>query len=91
MADADGSAGATRLDDDTLDYLRLAVAREYELSEAQGRRLRGTTVTALKDDARAMRRELQLPDLDGRDRDEHGRYRSKPVDMNAAIRQAAGR
>jgi hypothetical protein len=38
-----------------------------------------------------MRRELQLPDLDERERDERGRYRTKSVDMNTAIRQAAGR
>jgi hypothetical protein len=88
MAD-DTSAGATRLDDDTLDYLKLAVAREYELSESQGRRLQGTTVTALKDDARAMRRELQMPDLDERDRDEHGRFKGRS--MNDAIRATAGR
>jgi hypothetical protein len=45
----------------------------------------------LKEDARAVRRELALPDLDERERDEQGRFRTKPIDMNAAIRQAAGR
>jgi hypothetical protein len=32
--------------------------------EAHARRLRGATVSALKDNARAMRAELELPPLD---------------------------
>jgi hypothetical protein len=39
-----------------------------------------------------MRAELGMEPLDERDRDEHGRFRSgAPMDMNAAIRAAAGR
>ena len=97
MPDDSRPAGATRPDDETLDYLKLAVAREFDLSEANGRRLRGATVSALKDDARAMRAELALPPLDDeqddRARDAQGRFsRSGSAgDMNRLIRQASGR
>jgi hypothetical protein len=91
MAEAD-SAGATRPhDDDLLTLAKRAIGDDFELTPAQSARLRGATASELRDDARAMRRELQLPDLDERDRDDHGRYRRKPVDVNAAIRAAAGR
>jgi hypothetical protein len=97
MAD-DGSAGATRheLDDDTLDYLRVTVGRDFDLSEPQARRLRGTTVAALKQDARAMRRELGLAvedddERDGVQRDERGRFTGAGNAMNRIIRQASGR
>jgi hypothetical protein len=77
---------------DLADIGRLAIGQhEYGLTEAQSRRLRGETADAVRADARQMRRELRLPDLDERDRDEHGRFRTKGVDVNAAIRQAAGR
>ncbi len=41
---APDAAGATRHDDETLDYVKVAVGREYGLSEGQARRLRGATV-----------------------------------------------
>jgi hypothetical protein len=95
MAEADDSrpAGATRTgsDDELLKLAKRAIGDEFELTPAQAGRLRGATASELRDDARAMRRELRLPDLDERERDEHGRYRAKGVDMNAAIRAAAGR
>jgi hypothetical protein len=83
-------------DDDAelLAYVRARVGDEYGLSEAQGARLRGSTLGELRDDARAMRAELGLePIAEGATRDERGRYASGDVgaDMNRAIRQAAGR
>jgi hypothetical protein len=79
------------MDDETLAYLRVAVGRDYELTPEQSARLRGDTVSTLKGDAKAMRRELQMPDLDegGQRRDKQGRF--TPSDFNRAIRQAAGR
>jgi hypothetical protein len=79
------------MDDETLAYLRVAVGHDYELTPEQSARLRGQGVTALREDARAMRRELQMPDLDEgqQRRDERGRF--TPSDFNRAIRQAAGR
>lgn len=82
-------------DAELLDYVRTKVADEYGLNESQGRRLRGATVRELRDDAKAMRDELGLePIVEGEARDERGRFRSTGdvgVDMNRAIRQAAGR
>lgn len=92
MAASDDAAGATRHDDETLDYVKVAVGREHGLSEGQARRLRGATVSALRDDARAMRRELGLDDddeHDDRQRDEHGRFAG--AGMNRIIRRASGR
>jgi hypothetical protein len=53
VADADESrsAAATRLDEETFDYLRAAVGREHGLSEAQGRRLVGATLGGLRGNA----------------------------------------
>jgi hypothetical protein len=80
------------MDDETLAYLRVAVGRDFELTPEQSARLRGDTVSTLKDDAKAMRRELQMPDLDERSRDATGRFaRSGKLDMNAEIRRVAGR
>jgi hypothetical protein len=82
------------MDDETLAYLRVAVGRDFELTSEQSARLRGDTVSTLKDDAKQMRRELQMPDLDEgqQSRDASGRFaRSGKLDMNAAIRAAAGR
>jgi hypothetical protein len=79
-------------------YLRVAVGREHGLSEAQSRRLVGSTLKALHDDAATMANELGVDDPypadQGRSRDQTGRFASSGgagVDMNAAIRQAAGR
>jgi hypothetical protein len=80
-----------------LEYARKAVGAEHGLTEAQAARLRGTTLSALRDDAAAMRSELGLEALEepGQQRDERGRFSSgavgEPVDMNAPIREKAGR
>jgi hypothetical protein len=82
------------MDDETLAYLRVAVGRDFELTPEQSTRLRGEGLATLKDDARAMRRELQMPDLDeGRQsRDATGRFAgSGKLDLNAEIRRVAGR
>jgi hypothetical protein len=101
MADArEGDAGATRHDDDVdlIGYVKARVADEHGLSEADGRRLVGSTLKALRQDAKRMRVELGLDDAegDGDDdvrRDERGRFMKagKAVSMNEAIRAAAGR
>jgi hypothetical protein len=90
MADADASrpAGATRLDDETLNYLKQSIAREHGLSEAQSRRLVGSTLRDLHADAVEMAKELGLRDPTVQTRDAGGRY---ATDVNALIRQAAGR
>jgi hypothetical protein len=65
---------------------------EFGLSEAQSRRLRGSSADEVRADAKQMRKELGLPTLDERKRDEEGRYaRSGGSDMNRIIREAAGR
>jgi hypothetical protein len=72
---------------------RLAIGQhEFGLTEAQSRRLRGGSADEVRADAKAMRAELGLPPVDGRERDGQGRYaRSGEGDMNARIREAAGR
>ena len=64
---------------------------EYGLTEQQAKRLRGESGDRVRADAKQMRVELGLEPIDERERDEQGRYRTKSVDMNAAIRAAAGR
>jgi hypothetical protein len=77
MAD-DGSAGATRLDDDELlGYARTAAGREHGLSEAQSKRLVGGTLRELHPDAAAMTKELGVDDpyeTGQQARDESGRF-----------------
>jgi hypothetical protein len=58
--------------------------------------LRGSTVSALRDDAKQMRDELGLEPLDehddrGRHRDQGGRFARGERDMNSIIRAASGR
>jgi hypothetical protein len=93
MAEGD-SAGATRLDDETMAYLRAAVAREHGLTEAQSRRLVGSTLKTLHADASVMATELGVddPHESGQARDDGGRFaRATAGDMNTIIRAASGR
>jgi hypothetical protein len=87
-------------DDELFAIARESIGARFELSPAQSARLRGTTRKELEAEARAMRRELQLPDLDEgaehdeRRRDERGRFASgepSGASMNVLIRRAAGR
>jgi hypothetical protein len=71
-----------------LAYAKRAVGAEFGLSEAHASRLHGSSLSTLRADAKAMRAELGLEPLDGRERDEQGRF---APDMNVRIRQAAGR
>jgi hypothetical protein len=57
------------MDDELLTLAKRAIGDEFELTPQQAARLRGVTASQLRDDARAMRQELQLPDLDERKRD----------------------
>jgi len=79
------------VDDELLGIARTAIGERFGLSAAQAARLHGSTASELRDDAKAMRAELGLPPLDEQDRDQHGRFHPKSIDMNTAIRQAAGR
>src|SRR5262249_22080722 len=99
MAAADESRrrGGT-VDDGTMTYLRAAVGREHGLTEQQSRRLVGSTLKALHDDAASMATELGVDDPyatdQGQARDDGGRFaRSGGTggDMNRLIRQASGR
>jgi hypothetical protein len=79
-------------DVETLEYLRVAVGREHGLSEAQSRRLVGSSVKALQRDAREMARELGLPDPTVQPRSGDGRYSTRDDTgqaINEAIRRAA--
>jgi hypothetical protein len=93
-ADEGRLAGATRSgsDDELLTLAKRAIGDEYGLSSKQASRLNGASASELRADARTMRRELRLDDLDEQQgHDESGRFTAKRVDMNAVIRQAAGR
>jgi hypothetical protein len=81
------------MDNEVVTIAKTAIAAEYGLSPVQARRLHGDTASDLRADAKAMRAELGLPELDERERDEHGRFRAAEsgVDMNRMIRAAAGR
>ncbi len=80
------------VDDELVQVAREAIGAHFGLSAPQAARLHGSTRNEIEVDARAMRRELGLPDLD-EGRDEHGRYKTREGKsvMDAAIRQAAGR
>jgi hypothetical protein len=86
-------AGAARPDDETLaellDAARRDVARAHGLDERHAFRLVGSSVAELHKDAASMARELGVADPSERQRDEGGRYAGN--DMNARIREAAGR
>ena len=78
-------------DGETLDYLRVAVGREFGLSERSSGRLQGTTVAALMADAAKLRVELGLDEEhDDRERDDRGRFAAS-LGMNRIIRRASGR
>jgi hypothetical protein len=80
------------------EYARTAVGREIGLSEAQSKRIVGSTLAEMRHDAKQMARELGLEvddeddDASGAQRDEHGRFaKSGGRDMNRLIRAASGR
>ena len=81
------------MDDDALAKLveaaKLSVGHEHGLTDVQSRRLVGLTVNELHTDAKAMCRELGVPDPSEQSRDQGGRF--QPRSMNEAIRAAAGR
>lgn len=84
------------MDAELIQLARGAIADRYGLTSAQGARLRGDTAKELIADAKEMRTELgldPLPEDDGQERDERGRYTNadgKP-DVNKLIRAATGR
>jgi hypothetical protein len=81
-------------DAELIEYVRTRVGAEHGLTEAQSRRLVGTTLKALHDDASSMAKELDVDDPSAQARDDGGRYARREHDgasMNAIIRQAAGR
>ena len=82
-----------QVDDELLGIARTAIGEHFGLSPEQAARLHGSTASELRDDANAMRAELELPPLDERrERDARGRFRSGEGDrMNTLIRRAAGR
>jgi hypothetical protein len=53
------------VDQETLDYLRSNIAREYELPATMSHRLKGVSVTELRQDADALRGEIGLPPFEG--------------------------
>jgi hypothetical protein len=88
------------VDDELLSIARASIGAEHELTVEQSARLRGQTAAELRDDAKAMRRELGIPSLDERPRDQGGRFAktggiydkgSPNAEMNARIRAATGR
>lgn len=89
------SAGYTLavVDADLYETARAAIGQQYGLTPAQSKRLKGTTAADLHDDAKAMRSELGLGPVRERERDEQGRFIAgeNGADMNALIRQRAGR
>jgi hypothetical protein len=80
-------------DDELLQYVKVAVARDHGLSDGQARRLTGQSLREIEADARRMRRELGLDPLDEpQPRDRQGRYRgSEHAAINNALRAASGR
>ena len=82
-------------DHELLNYVRVAVGREHALTEAQSRRLNGTTLDELHEDAKRMNLELgkQDPTLPARGAD--GQFTVRTDDdgssMTRLLRQAAGR
>jgi hypothetical protein len=73
-------------------YAKVALGHQHGLTDAESRRLNGSTVDELHRDARAMCRELGRVDLTERARDEGGRYAgTAAVGFNEAVRKAAGR
>jgi hypothetical protein len=83
------------MDDDLLQVAREAIGAHFGLSAQLSARLRGSTRSELESDARAMRRELGLPELDERGehrRDKRGRFRATTNrELNEAVRKVAGR
>ena len=80
------------VDDELLTLAKQAIGNEFELSPEQSARLRGATAKELRDDAKLMRREPQLPALDEQQGDdERGRFTTKGIGMNRLIREASGR
>lgn len=89
-----GSRGyASPVDAELEQLAKERLGERYGLTPGQSHRLRGDKLAELEADAATMCRELGLPVPGDRDRDEHGRFRTtdEPLDMNRAIRQAAGR
>jgi hypothetical protein len=88
------------VDDELLSIARASIRAEVGLNPAQSRRLVGSTASEIRSDAQAMARELGLiVDVDP-PRDPGGRFAKSGgiydksaanADVNARIRQAAGR
>jgi hypothetical protein len=76
-----------------LDLAKTAVGHEHQLTPEQSRRLIGGDAKSLREDAKRMRAELGMPSLDDQPRDPAGRFARTGgvLDMNRAIRRAAGR
>jgi hypothetical protein len=85
--------------DELLAYVRVAVGSAHGLTEAQSRRLVGSSLRALHDDAATMAGELGIEDPytpdTGPARDGAGRFAASrggaSGDMNRIIREASGR
>jgi hypothetical protein len=82
------------VDHEVFSFARASIGAEHELTPQRSARLRGQTAGELRSDAKAMRRELGLP-VDDPPRDDGGRFAPRTstgrFDMNAFIREAAGR
>jgi hypothetical protein len=74
------------MDDESLDLLRDIAAREADLPPQLHRRVAGSNIVELRQDAAKLAEELGIRPTA---RDEHGRFTS--CDMTARIRAAAGR
>jgi hypothetical protein len=88
------------VDDELLSIARASIGAEVGLNPAQSGRLVGSDAKSLRDDAKAMAKELGLIVDADPPRDPGGRFAksggiydkgSPNADVNARIRQAAGR
>jgi hypothetical protein len=81
-------------DGDLIGYVKTKVGEAAGLTEAQARRLTGSTLREIEADAKTMAKELGLV-VEDRARDEGGRFvsggESEGRTMNRIIREAAGR
>jgi hypothetical protein len=85
-------------DPELVDVARAAIGAQFGLTEAQSKRLTGSSAAEIRTDARLMAKELGLVADDDPPRDRAGRYAKsggiydqRGPDMNRIIREAAGR
>lgn len=79
------------MDDDTRDYLRAQVAAEVGLPQGWGDRVRGDSISAMRDDAAQLAQALGVSEPSPRERGADGRFVGGAAWMNAELRRAAGR